>query len=345
MKRRVAWRVAISAVVTCVAAQLVGPPRAIAQPSDLAGQVSIDGSSTVFPISVAVANMFRRQFPNVRVKVALSGTTGGFRRFIAGETDISDASRPIKPGEFDRCKEAEVHFVEVPVAFDGLSIVVHRENDWCRQLKVEDLKRIFFKEKPAQLWSDLNSNWPEEKIVLYAPGLDSGTMDYFREVVADEGALRPDILLSEDDNLLATGVAEHKHAIAFFGCAYYFKNQDKLRAVSIVNPDTGKPVAPAPKTIASGEYAPFSRPLFIYVNARAARRPEIRKFVEFYLAKAEEAAQKVGYVPLPPTIYQRAMAHFKNRQIGTHFLSENQEKQRGSLEALYTEQNRLTTLP
>lgn len=330
-------------LAVCVLIAAVAPP-AFGQ-SALEGKVVIDGSSTVYPISEAIANDFRKSFPKVNVTVAISGTGGGFKRFTKGETDISDASRPIKAAEFEQCKQNGIHFVELPVAYDGLSIVVNKQNDWVDKLTVEDLQNIFLEKHAAKTWKQVNSSWPDTKIDLYAPGTDSGTFDYFKEVVSGKSgdAIRADMSVSEDDNVLVTGVAAQKGAIGFFGCAYYFENEDKLRAVPIVN-DEGKAVSPAPEAIESGEYNPFARPLFIYVNIKKARRPELKKFVQYYLENAPKAAERVGYVALPAAVYKAADAHFKNRYIGTHFLTEDGEKKRGALPSLYKSDNRVTTV-
>lgn len=313
--------------------------------SELEGAIEIDGSSTVYPISEAVANAFQKDFPNVNVTVAISGTGGGFKRFTKGETDISDASRPIKDKEFQQCKENSIRFIEVPVAYDGLSVVINPANDWVDQLSVEDLQRIFLEaDDQPTMWSDVRDGWPEEPLTIYAPGTDSGTFDYFKEVVVgkDESkSMRSDMSVSEDDNVLVTGVAGQKGGIGFFGCAYYFENSDKLKAVPIVN-DAGDAVSPSPETIESGEYNPLSRPLFIYVSAKALSRPEMKKFVEFYLDNAPDMAARVGYVALPSDIYDAARERIKNRSTGTHFLTAEGEKRSGSVVEVYKAENLLS---
>lgn len=309
------------------------------------GQVVIDGSSTVAPISEAAAEAFEQVFKNVKVTVATSGTGGGFGRFSKGETDISDASRPIKASEFKVCKESKVSFVELPIAYDGLSIVVNKENDFVAQLTVEDLKKIFLQEGGVKTWKDVNPEWPDIEIKIYAPGTDSGTFDYFfGDVVAkDEENEHPrdDMSVSEDDNVLVTGVAGEKGAIGFFGASYYFANRDKIKAVRIVNPETGKANAPTPESIESGDYAPFSRPLFIYIKDDSLRRPEVKQFVEFYLKHAPSLAQKVDYVALPQELYELATQHYEDRLMGTHYLTPEMEKRSGSLLEVYTTDNLL----
>ena len=304
------------------------------------GKVVIDGSSTVAPISEAAAEAFEAEYPNVKVTVATSGTGGGFKRFTKGETDISDASRPIKDSEFKSCKENNVSFVELPVAYDGLSIVINKDNDFVDQLTVDNLKKIFLQEGGAKTWKDVNPEWPEVAIKIYAPGTDSGTFDYFfGDVVAkdeDNEHPRDDMSVSEDDNVLVTGVAGEKGAIGFFGASYYFSNKDKIKAVKIVDPKTGNAVAPTPQTIESGEYAPFSRPLFIYVKSDAMKRPEVKQFVNFYLENAGDLAKKVDYVALPDEVSEVVQAHFDDRLTGTHFMTAKLEKRVGALTELYT---------
>lgn len=306
---------------------------------NLAGKVEIDGSSTVAPISMAVADSFAKISPNVSVPVLISGTGGGFKRFAIGETDVSDASRPIKKAEREMARANEIKFHELPVAFDGLTITVARENDWCKQLTLDQIKKIFRADTAAKLWSDVDPSWPKREIKIFSPGTDSGTFDYFKEVVAADGAIRDDISVSEDDNQLVMGVAETKDAIGFFGVAYFVKNQDKLKAVPIINPTTGLPVAPTDETISSGEYAPFSRPLFIYVNAKSYRRPEVRVFVQHYLDHAPELVKRVGYIPLPVEVYARAKQILKSRKTGTCYLNAAGESRHGPVMETYKLEN------
>jgi phosphate transport system substrate-binding protein len=304
--------------------------------SNLRGAIKIDGSSTVYPITEAVAEEFAEVCPKVRVTVGISGTGGGMKRFTVGETDISDASRPIKDKEYKVAVENGIEFIEIPVAYDGLSIVVNTRNHWVDQLSVDELKKIFLDGSPVKTWKDVRSNWPAEPISIYAPGTDSGTFDYFKEVVAGKtGSIRSDMSVSEDDNVLVRGVAGEKGGIGFFGCAYYFENKDKLKIVPIVNPETGQAVTPTPDTIESGAYAPFSRPLFIYVSKKSAQRPEVQAFVHFYFEHGPELAEEVGYVRLPKAIYAKAAANFKAGKAGTHFLTRNGEKISGPLTRVY----------
>ncbi len=304
--------------------------------TQLTGSVKIDGSSTVYPITEAVAEEFATDEPQVRVTVGISGTGGGFKRFTTGETDISDASRPIKVKENKIATDNNIQYVEIPVAYDGLSIVVNKENNWVDQLTIDNLKQIYLADSQAMTWQDINTEWPSEPLKLYAPGTDSGTFDYFKEVVAGKkGSIRSDMSVSEDDNVLVRGVAGDKGAIGFFGCAYYFENKDKLKIVPIVNPKTGKAVTPSAETIENGVYAPMSRPLFIYVNANSLDRPEVAAFIEFYLKEGPALAADVGYVALPGFMYDRAFANYTNRRAGTQFLTEDGEKVHGALTDIY----------
>lgn len=304
--------------------------------SRLQGAVRIDGSSTVYPITEAVAEEFGEEAPRVRVTVGISGTGGGFKRFVVGETDISDASRPIKAKELKAAEEGNVEFIEIPVAYDGLSIVVNQANYWAKTLTVDELKKIFLEGSTVKTWADVRSEWPAVPVKIFSPGTDSGTFDYFKEVVAGkEGAIRADMSVSEDDNVLVRGVAGDEGGIGFFGCAYYFENQDKLQAVAIVNPKTSDAVLPSSKTIENGSYAPFSRPLFIYVNTKSAKRPEVREFVHYYLDNGPELAEEVGYVRLPASIYAKAKKNFQTGRTGTQFLDAEGEKISGPVTEVY----------
>ena len=272
----------------------------------LTGTVSIDGSSTVFPITEAVAEEFNASYPDVEVPVGVSGTGGGFKKFIAKETDISNASRPIKQEEADAAAAAGVEYLEIPIAFDGLSVMVNNENTWVDYLTVEELALIWGPESTVKTWADVRPGWPAEEIKLYAPGTDSGTFDYFTEEINGEaGAIRQDFTGSEDDNVLVQGISGDKNALGFFGYAYYEANADKLKIVPI---DGGNgPVAPSFDTIKSGEYAPLSRPLFFYVNKEALAREEVKTFVQFYIENAGAMADEVGYVSLPDADYQASL--------------------------------------
>ena len=282
----------------------------------LAGAVAVDGSSTVFPITEAVAEEFRAVQPSVRVTVGVSGTGGGFKKFVLGETDINDASRIIKSSEMEKCEANAIGFIELPVAFDGISVLVNPANDFVDFLTVEELRKIWQPGSTVKTWADVREGWPAEPITLYGPGTDSGTFDYFTDAInGKEGACRPDFTASEDDNVLVRGIAGDTHALGFFGYAYYAENRSKLRAVPI---EAGNgPVAPSEKTINDGTYAPLSRPIFIYVSSAAADRPEVEAFVQFYLNSAAVLSQEVGYVALPAAVYELALERFEKRTVGS----------------------------
>lgn len=269
--------------------------------SESVAEISIDGSSTVYPVSEAVAEAFSLANSDVRVSVGFSGTGGGMKKFYAEEIDIADASRGMKDAEAEMCEAVGLEFIRLSVAFDGLAVVVNPQNDWCDSLTVEQLKKIWQPDDPAQKWSDLNPEWPDEKIVLYGPGHDSGTFDYFtEEIVGESKSSRGDFAASEDDNTLVIGVSGDKHALGYFGFAYYIENQDKLKLLGVDNGDG--PVQPSMETVMDNSYEPLSRPLYIYVSKKALERPEVKKFVKFYMDQAAEQSKKVGYVPVPEEV-------------------------------------------
>lgn len=286
--------------------------------AELSGSIAIDGSSTVFPISEAVAEEFQKKYPNVKVTVGISGTGGGFKKFLNRETDISNASRPIKPSEQELADKNGVTYIELPVAFDGLSVLVNPQNDWVDSLTVEELKKIWEPGSKVKRWSDIRPNWPNEEVKLFGAGHDSGTFDYFTEAInGEEGAARADFMASEDDNVLVTGIAGDKYALGFFGFAYYEENQDKLKLVAI---DAGSgPVLPSAQTIVDGTYKPLSRPIFIYVRSDVADRPEVQEFVRFYLSEAKNLVREVGYIPLTDELYDLALKRFEQRVTGSIF--------------------------
>ena len=287
----------------------------------LRGTVSIDGSSTVFPISEAVAEEFLAVQPRVRVTVGVSGTGGGFKKFLAGEIDINDASRPIKMKEVKQASASGIGFIELPIAYDGLSVVVNTKNDWVDHLTITELNKIWQSGSSVKRWSDVRDGWPEKEIKLYGPGTDSGTFDYFTETInGKSGASRPDYTANEDDNALVRGISGDEGSLGYFGYAYYAANKDKLRVVAI---DGGKgPVAPTEITINNGTYAPLSRPVFIYVRPDALDRKEVRAFVDFYIESAPMLATEVGYIPLPDSVYAGAKQRVESREIGTAYHSE-----------------------
>jgi phosphate transport system substrate-binding protein len=284
----------------------------------LSGKVSLDGSSTVFPISEAVAEEFQAVNSGVKVTVGISGTGGGFKKSCVGEIDISDASRPIKQSEIDSAKQNGIDFIELPIAFDGLSIVVNPKNTWVDMLTLAELKAIWAPGSTITNWSQVRQGFPNVPLKLFGPGTDSGTFEYFTEAVNGKTKeSRSDFTASEDDNVLVMGVAGEKGALGYFGYAYYEENTDKLKLVPV---DAGKgAVAPSPKTIANGSYSPLSRPLFIYVNTKSAQRPEVDAFVKFYLDNASSLVKEVGYVALPDSAYDMVAARYEKRKTGSVF--------------------------
>ena len=309
---RLAWLltlgVALSAALACGSAR---------------SEVEIDGSSTVYPITEAVAEEFRNEAPDVQVPVGVSGTGGGFFRFCSGETDVTNASRPIKTGpdsEAARCEANGIQFIEVPVAYDGLSVAVHPDNDWLSCITVQELNTIWApaSEGVVNNWSDVNPAWPDEPIDLFSPGTDSGTFDYFTEVINGEGgASRTDFTPSEDDNVLVQGVAGSPYALGYFGLAFLEENRERVKGVEV---DGGRGcVPPSRETVQDGSYVPLSRPLFIYVNLEASRDPEVQKFVDFYLDSAPALATEVGYVPFPDRFYDEIRERWQAGVTGSIF--------------------------
>lgn len=275
------------------------------QPGKLAGEIQIDGSSTVFPVSRAMAEEFQKEHPEVRVVVSEAGTSGGFKRFVRGELDICDASRPIVDSEAEAAKRHGIDAVELRVAIDGLSVVVNPANDWVDCLTIEQLKTIWAPDSTVKTWKDVDPNWPDEEIRLYGPGPDSGTFDYFTEVVVGKAkASRTDYTPSEDDNVLVQGVAGDKYSLGYFGYAYYAENKEKLKVVGISDGQQADCVKPSEETILSGQYTPLSRPLFLYVSQSALKRPEVAAFLRFYLGDGQELVPEVGYVRISPEVHK-----------------------------------------
>ena len=286
--------------------------------------IQLDGSSTVFPISEAVAEEFQKANPGIRVTVGISGTGGGFQKFCRGETDISNASRPIRPTEIETCQKAGIEYIELPIAYDGLAVVVNPKNTWATSITVAELKTLWSPDAQGKVlrWNQVRSSWPNREVRLFGAGVDSGTYDYFTEaVVGKEGASRGDFTSSEDDNVLVQGVSSDELALGFLPFAYVEQNQDKLKLVPV---DDGKaengsgPLSPSAETVRNGTYQPLSRPLFIYVAKKAAERPEVQKFVDAYFG-ASALIREVGYVELTPQIYDLAKKHFAERKVGTAF--------------------------
>ena len=289
--------------------------------------VKIDGSSTVFPITEAVAEDFQKSKRGaMKVTVGISGTGGGFKKFCRGETDISNASRPISKSEMENCRKAGIEYLELPVAYDALTVVMNPKNSFIKSISVEELKRIWQPSAQGKVthWNQVNPAWPNAPIKLFGAGSDSGTFDYFTEaVVGKSGSSRGDYTASEDDNVLVQGVQRDINALGYFGFAYYAENQDKLKAVPIAEKE-GKPgVAPSMQTVLDGSYQPLSRPIFIYVNVKALQRPEVKEFVEFYNKHGEKLAREVKYVPLPAKAYAHNMEMVTQRKVGTKFGGEN----------------------
>lgn len=290
-------------------------------------RVEIDGSSTVFPVTEAVADEFQNDHPS-RVTIGISGTGGGFKKFCRGNTAINNASRPILPVELERCKKNGVEFIELPIAYDGITVVKHPKNDWVDQMTVGDLETIWKPDAQNDIdrWSQVRDQWPDRKLQLFGAGVDSGTYDYFtKAIVGEEGASRGDFTSSEDDNVLVKGVSGDKNALGFFGFAYYRENDDKLDAVPIQAEGASEAVTPSKETIASGKYKPLSRPLFIYIKKEAAKRKAIQKFVDFYLSEGGPLVEDVGYVGLPDATYQMVRQRFEARTTGSLFGGEGSE--------------------
>jgi phosphate transport system substrate-binding protein len=283
--------------------------------------VQIDGSSTVFPVTEAVAEEFQKaKKGKVKVTVGISGTGGGFKKFCRGETDISDASRPILKQEMEACKGAGIEYIELPVAFDALTVIINPKNDWSPSMTVAELKKIWEPAAQAKItnWNQVRTNWPNAPLKLFGAGADSGTFDYFTEAITGKAkSSRGDFTASEDDNVLVQGVANDRNALGFFGFAYYAENTKRLKAVAV---DNGKgPVVPSEKTVLDGTYQPLSRPIYIYVSKKAAAKPEIAEFVEFYLKQAPSLVKQVKYVPLPGKVYTLGVSRLKSGKVGTAF--------------------------
>lgn len=310
-------KVMVPALVVGIAG-FAGAGRAEAQAS-----IKMDGSSTVFPVAEALAEEFQiSKRGKVRVTVGMSGTGGGFKKFCRGETDISNASRPILAEEMEVCRKAGIKYFELPIAFDALTVVVHPANNWIKgdTLTVADLKKMW--EPAAQgrisTWKQVRAEWPAERLMLFGPGADSGTFDYFTEAVMGKSkSSRGDFTASEDDNTLVQGVENNKSALGYFGFAYYIAHKDKMKAIKI---DGGKgPVAPSVENVVNGSYSPLSRPLFLYVKESSMNRPEVREFVQFALTQGADLVGEVGYVPLPKESYALAWKHFNDKKLGSVF--------------------------
>jgi phosphate transport system substrate-binding protein len=322
MKARWEWVIIVCAAAVSLVAcgKQSSNNGATATQSTLSGTIRIDGSSTVLPISEAVAEEFAKQYPNVQPTVGKSGTGGGFKKFANGEIDITGASRPIREEEDALCKKNGIDYIEIPVAYDAIAVVVNPQNTWCDYLTVAELKKIWEPAAQGKItkWSQVRASFPDEPLVLFGAGTDSGTFDYFTAaIVGKEKASRGDYTGSEDDDILVQGVSRTKGALGYFGLAYYENNQDKLKLVAI---DSGNgPVKPSRETVLNGTYQPLARPLFIYVNVKALERPEVAEFVKFYIQNAGKLAEEVGYIGLPDTVYELVMQRVERRITGSAF--------------------------
>ena len=306
--------IALAMCATAGAAALAAPAHA--------QLVKLDGSSTVFPVSEAVAEDFQKAKKGaVKVTVGISGTGGGFKKFCRGETDVSNASRPILKAEMAECAKAGIDYYELPVAFDALTVVVNPKNTFIRQLTIAEMKKMW--EPAAQgkvtRWNQVNPAWPDAPMKLFGPGADSGTFDYFTEAIVGKAkSSRGDFTASEDDNVLVQGVSRDVNGLGYFGYAYYVENKDKLKAVPIVN-EKGQAVEPSMEAVLKGSYSPLARPIFIYVNAKALERAEVREFVQYYMQNGGKLAREVKYVPLPDSAYKTAWEHVQKGKKGTVF--------------------------
>ncbi len=324
MPRLGSWLKPMVASVS-TAALLVGCAQV---PSETGGAIEIDGSSTVYPITQAIADAYNAsENQEAEVNVAFSGTTGGFRQFCAGETDISDASRPISSEEIAACREAGVRYIELPVAFDALVVTVNEANDWVEELTIDELTAMWEPRAEGNVtnWRQIRPEFPDRPLTLFGPGADSGTFDYFTEaVIGESGESREDYVDSEDDTTLVRGVSQDPNALGYFGLAYFIQNPSDLKTVAIVNPD-GDAIEPSRETVEAAEYQPLARPLFIYVNAAKAQdNPALRDFVDFYLDQAAAMVTEIGYVPLPEEAYHINRVKFETGQVGTVFGGESQ---------------------
>ena len=290
--------------------------------------IKIDGSSTVYPITEAVAEEFQKAKKNVvKVTVGISGTGGGFKKFCRDETDISNASRPITKSEMEACKAAGVDYVEMPVAFDALTVVINPKNTFLKQATVAELKAIWEPAAQGKItkWNQVNPAWPDAPIKLFGAGADSGTFEYFTEAIVGKAkSSRGDYTASEDDNVLVQGVSRDVNAIGYFGYAYYAENKGRLKALPIVNPKTNAAVEPAEESVIKATYQPLSRPIFIYVKAKSLDKPEVKEFVEFYMKNGAKLTKEVKYVPLPASAYTGNVEHMKKKKFGTVFGGHNE---------------------
>src|SRR5688572_5561447 len=296
--------------------------------------IKIDGSSTVFPIAEAVAEEFQlSERGAARVTVGLSGTGGGFKKLCRGDTDIANASRPILSEEMEACRKSGVQYLELPVAFDAITVVVHPTNNWVKSMSIEDLKKIWEPAAQGKIlrWNQVRPEWPDQEIHLFGAGVDSGTFDYFTEVISGKStASRGDYTSSEDDNVIVQGVSGDPNALGYFGYAYYEQNKDKLKLVAVDDEDASNgagPIAPSPETVAGGTYRPLSRPIFIYAKVKALQRPEVLRFVEYFLTNGAPLVREVGYIPMTEREQGLVRDGFTARKIGTTFTGTDSHSQ------------------
>jgi phosphate transport system substrate-binding protein len=289
-----------------------------------AAVVQVDGSSTVYPITEAVSEEFRKA-TGARVTVGISGTGGGLAKFCRDEIDIADASRPIAAAEVEACGKANVQYVELPIAYDGLAVVVNPRNTWAASMTVAELKRLWEPAAQGQIrkWNQVRDGWPDAEVHLFGAGVDSGTFDYFTEVIVGKAkASRGDYTSSEDDNVIVQGVSSDENALGYFGFAYYEENKGQLKLVAIDDGDESNgsgPILPSPETVGNGTYRPLSRPVFIYPKIRSLDRPEVKSFVEFYLKQGIPLVRDVGYIPLTDKEYDLVRARYTSRKTGSMF--------------------------
>lgn len=277
---------------------------------ELSGAIQVDGSSTVYPVTEAVAEEFRTVQPKVNVTIGSSGSGAGFKKFARGETDISNASRAIKEKEVNACKENNIEYLELRIALDGIAIVVNKGNTWLGTITTEELKQLWEPNSRVQKWSDLRAEWPEEEIQLFGPSTAHGTYDFFtEEIVGESGASRSDYNAVSDYNVAVQGIGNNEYAMGYFGLAYYTENKDKLKLISVDNGNGA--VLPSLETVGDGTYTPLARPLYIYINKKSAKRKEVMEFVKFYINNAAELSKDVGYIPLSETEYGNALAQLK----------------------------------
>lgn len=314
--RQKQWLLSLSLLVTATACFF------LSSPSYAQTLIKIDGSSTVFPISEAVAEAFREKNAAVKFTIGIAGTGGGFKKFCQGETDISDASRPILKKEMVECAKNGVKYVELPVAFDALTVVVNPRNAFMKKISADELKALWEPAAQAKImtWNQVNPSWPKQALKLYGPGVDSGTFDYFTEAINGKAKQsRTDYTSSEDDNVIVQAVSRDVNALAYVGFAYYLENRKKLKAIPVLAKDGKTAVLPSIQSVSDASYQPLARPLFIYVNVKSLERPEVNAFVSFYLNQAEQISKQVKYIPLTKKDYQHTIVNFQNKKPGTAF--------------------------